>query len=258
MSDAFFMREDENRFTATDHTRGPWTPEAQHGGPPAALLGHAIERVAARDDFQVTRITFEILKPIPVETLTVGARVVRSGRSVELVEASLSASEAEVMTARGWRIRTAELDLDAVVPDTSPPPGPDSGSVVPEFSGSGYLSAMETRFIHGSFVERGPAVAWFRMRYPLIDGEPTSPLTRVLIAADSGNGISAAVEWSRWLFINPDLSVYLHRMPEGEWVCLDAATTPEETGVGLAASTIYDERGPIGRGLQSLFIGRRP
>lgn len=95
------------------------------------------------------------------------------------------------------------------------------------------------------------------MRVALVQGEEVAPLSRVFALADSGNGISATVDFSKWVFINPDLTVYLHRMPVGEWVCLDAATTIEPTGIGLATSTLSDATGVIGRGLQSLFVGPR-
>lgn len=120
-----------------------------------------------------------------------------------------------------------------------------------------YLRAMEWRFVRGSWLEPGPATTWARMRVSLVEGEEVSPLSRVLALADSGNGISAAIDFSRWVFINPDLSVYLHRLPEGEWVCLDAETTVEPAGIGLATSVISDQSGVIGRGMQSLFIGPR-
>lgn len=258
MADSFFIQEAEDRFVATDHTRGPWTSDAQHAGPPAALLGRAIERADARSGFQVARVTFEILRPVPIDLLKVDARIRRPGRSVELVEATLSHEGEPVMLGRAWRIRTDHHEFEAVVPDPKPPPPPNQGQRVEPFGSGGYLAAMETSFTAGSFVEPGPATAWFRMRYPLIENERPSPLTRVLIAADSGNGISATIDWSRWFFINPDLSVYLHRLPLGEWVCLDAMTIPEAHGIGVAASTIWDEEGPIGRGIQSLFIGPRP
>jgi hypothetical protein len=116
---------------------------------------------------------------------------------------------------------------------------------------------MEYRFVAGRFLDPGPATVWMRMRHPLVGGEEPSPLQRVLIAADSGNGVSAALDWTRYLFINVDLSVYLHRMPAGEWVCLDAVTTPEPAGVGLADTALADERGPIGRALQTLLVRRR-
>jgi hypothetical protein len=96
-----------------------------------------------------------------------------------------------------------------------------------------------------------------RMGVPLLPGEEPSPLQRVLVAADSGNGVSAALDWRRYLFINVDLSVHLHRMPEGEWVCLDAVTLPQPNGVGMADTALFDERGPIGRAAQTLLVDER-
>jgi hypothetical protein len=116
---------------------------------------------------------------------------------------------------------------------------------------------MEYRFVRGGFADPGPAVAWMRMRVPLVHGEEPTPLDRVLVAADSGNGVSAALDWSRFLFINVDLTVHLHRPPEGEWVCLDAITIPERSGIGIADTALYDERGPIGRAVQTLLIDAR-
>jgi hypothetical protein len=121
----------------------------------------------------------------------------------------------------------------------------------------GYHTAMEWRFVEGAFLELGPATVWMRMRHPLVAGEEPSPLQRVLIAADSGNGVSAAVDFGRFLFINTDLSVHLYRMPAGEWVCLEARTFPDEQGVGLADTALYDERGRIGRSAQTLLVRER-
>jgi Thioesterase-like superfamily len=116
---------------------------------------------------------------------------------------------------------------------------------------------MENRFLEGAFRELGPATAWLRMRQPLVAGEQPSPLQRVLTAADTGNGISVTLDWRRYLFINVDLSVHLERMPVGEWICLDAVTLPEPNGVGVADTLLFDERGRIGRALQTLLIAGR-
>ena len=116
---------------------------------------------------------------------------------------------------------------------------------------------MEYRFAAGSFLEPGPATTWLRMRHPLLAGEEPSPLQRVLIAADTGNGISTALDFRRYLFINVDLTVHLHRLPAGEWVCLDAVTVPEPNGVGLTDTMLLDERGPIGRAAQTLLVAER-
>ena len=116
---------------------------------------------------------------------------------------------------------------------------------------------MEYRFLEGAFLEPGPARVWMRMRCPLVAGEQPTPLQRVLAAADSGNGVSATLDWRKYLFINVDLSVHLERMPVGEWVGLDAVTLPEPNGVGVADTLLFDQRGRIGRALQSLLIGER-
>src|SRR3954468_657952 len=189
------------------------------GGPPA----------------QVGRITYEVLRAVPIAPLRVEAKIVRPGRRVEMFDAALTDSAGEaLMRAQGWRLRTETVSFEPPAsPD--PPPGPESGEPGTFFHTGydvGYHSAMEYLFTEGAFMEQGPATVWMRMGVPLILGEEPSPLQRVLAAADSGNGISAALDWSRFLFINVDLTVHLHRMPRGEWVCLDAVTLPEPDGVG--------------------------
>jgi Thioesterase-like superfamily len=260
MPEAFFLPAGPDRFRATELTRGPWDPGLQHAGPPAALLGRAVERHGDRAGLQVARVTFEIVRPLPIAELAVATRTVRGGRSVELLEATLSAGEVEVMRATALRVRTdADLDLPAGLVPGRRLPGPEAGRVMPFFPTGqdvGYHTAMEVRFVAGSFLELGPATAWMRMRHPLVPGEPPSPLCRVLIAADSGNGVSAMLDYQRWRFINPDLTVYLLRPPAGEWVALEAATTAT-AGVGLADTTLHDEQGPIGRATQALFVDRR-
>jgi hypothetical protein len=259
MSDAFFDVLGPDRFRATELTRGPWDPGLQHAGPPAALLGRAVEGHGDRSGLQVARVTFDIARPLPIAELQVATRLLRGGRSIELVEATLSAGEVELMRATALRLRTAELDLPAGLTPGPRLPGPDTGRAAPFFPTGqdvGYHTAMEWRFVAGSFLEPGPATVWMRMRHPLVPGETPSPLCRVLVAADSGNGVSAALDYHRWRFINPDLTVYLLRPPAGEWVALEAATTVT-AGIGLADTTLHDTHGPIGRSAQALFVDRR-
>jgi hypothetical protein len=198
---------------------------------------------------------------VPLTPLAVEARVARPGRSVELLEASLSDDEGEVMRATAWRLRTASLEVDPELAGP-PPPGPPEAGVPgerPPFASDefGYHRAMEWRFVSGSFAEMGPATVWLRMRHPLLAGEEPSPLTRLLVAADSGNGVSATLPFDRWMFINTDLSIHVHRLPAGEWVCLDSVTFADGDGLGLSDTALYDERGLIGRAAQTLLIDRR-
>lgn len=269
-TDAFFEPLGGGRFASTAWTTGPWDPGAQHAGPPAALMARALELCEPRPEMVMARITVEILGPVPVDELSVEARVVRPGRRVEMVEATMTAGGREVTRARGWRI--AAGDAPAVPPRerTAPPlPGPEGvafadhdptpGQRSPHGWVDGYLSAIEWRgeTRAGLFVELGPAAYWTRLRVPLVDGEEPTGLQRVMAVADSGNGVSAELDLSSWHFINPELTVHLHREPVGEWVCLDAQTTISTGGVGLATSVLSDEQSPVAVGAQSLLVAPR-
>ncbi len=253
---AFYER-DGDVYVPSELTRGPWDPGAQHAGPPSALLGRAIEAPGRL----IGRITIEILRPIPLTPVSVAHRVVRPGRNVELVEAVLSEARGErreLARAAAWRM----LPQDGLPPADPgpPPPGPDAGTVQPFFQTgalAGFHTAVDIRFVTGGFTEIGPGMAWFRMRHPLVAGEEPSPLARLLVAADAGNGISGALDFRRYVFINTELTVHLVREPAGEWVCLDAVTHPGDRGAGLAESALLDERGRLGRAAQSLFVRRR-
>jgi hypothetical protein len=261
--DAFYER-DGDRFRATELTRGPWDPGAQHAGPPAALLAHALEGLPESGDFQVGRVTFEILRSVPIAPVRVQARVARPGRRVQMLEAELSDGDGDgevLMRARAWRIRTAEVEVppEAIV-DAEPPPPPEQAAEAnffPTGQEHGYHSAMEVRFVSGDWVEPGPATVWLRMRQPLVAGEEPTPLQRTLVVADVGNGVSASLDFRRFLFINVDLTAQLERMPVGEWIGIEAVTLPQPSGVGSSDSVLYDQTGRIGRALQTLLISER-
>jgi hypothetical protein len=252
-----FYSLDGSTVLPSELTRGPWDPNSQHAGPPSALLGRAIERCEPRDGMRVGRLTIEILAPVPIAPLTLSAGVVRPGRTVEMLEASLSGPDGEVMRARGWRLAAGEIK--AGWEQEQPPPGPASAAPREFFATGervGWHTAMEIVFARGAFLEPGPATAWMRARVALVEGEEITPLQRVLVAADGGNGVSAPLDWSRFIFINTDLSLHLLRPPEGEWVCLDAVTRVD--GTGLTDTALWDERGRIGRAAQTLLVRERP
>jgi hypothetical protein len=249
---AFYEPLGDGRFLSTPHTRGPWDPANQHAGPPAALLGRALERCAQRDDLLLTRLTFEIVRPVPVADVEVEARVVRPGRSVELLEGELRAGGGPVMTVRAWRVLAAAAPT---VGDAPPPLRPPNATPPPSgLTDFGYGEAVEMRFAAGGWDVLGPATAWIRLRVGVIAGEEPTGLQRLLAVADSGNGISGVLPIDQWLFINPELTVHLRRAPRGEWICLDAETTISEGGAGLARSVISDESGVVAQGAQTLLV----
>jgi len=263
LPEAFFVP-DGGLFVGTEATAGPWDPHSMHFGPPAALLGRAVEAQPAATARRVVRTTFEILRPVPVGPVRVRAEVRRSGGRVDLVSAVLTSVEGtELALCRAWRIREAEIDVPAggMAAGVAPPSAPGDGDVTGFFAVATdvhYGTAMDTRFVTGGFTEPGPSDVWMRMRIPLVAGEDPSPLTRVLVAADSGNGVSAVDDPRTLLFINPDLTVHLHRHPTGTWIRMQARTVIDGLGSGLAVSTLGDADGAIGMALQSLFVDEQP
>jgi hypothetical protein len=263
MEAALFERVGE-QFLPTKLSCGPWSAEALHGGPPAALLGRAIERFeagAGGEEPFVARITLELLRPVPVALLDLRTRLVRPGRKVQLVEASLFAGDQEVARATALRIRRKDVHLPLDLPTDAPvlPAPPETGE--PAHRSSKFLDGFHThgvehRFVRGQMSVAGPATDWIRLLAPLLAGEEPSPLCRVCVAADFGNGVSGVLPDTH-TYINPDLTLYLHRYPRGEWVCLDAHTRVEAHGTGLAESRLFDREGPIGRAVQSLIIEER-
>jgi hypothetical protein len=248
----------ENHYRATEHTVGPWDPGSQHGGPPAALLARAIEVTSPSWPATVARMSVDILSPIPVSDVLVRSRLLRPGRSVELVEAELEALGRTVMRAQAWRIRRADLQLPPNEQIFDPVPVfPVAESPLRPAWGGGYLDAMEWRHIAGDWVDAGPATIWGRMRYQLLPDEEPTGLQRVMVLSDSGNGVSSVLPLDQWLFINTDLTVHLEAIPSGEWICLDARTRIDRLGFGCVTSRLFDRERLVGHGAQTLYVATR-
>jgi hypothetical protein len=262
-AEAFFLPLGADRFESTEHTGGPWDPGLQHAGPPSALLARAIEAEPGPWPATVTRMSVDLLGPVPVAELTLRTTVLRSGRSVELLSAELAHDGRVAARATAWRIRRADLTLPPLpadhddVPDEAVPDLPDGETPLPGGWGGGYLAAMEWRQAHGNWGPPGAAAVWGRMRYPLVPGEEPSGLQRLMAIADSGNGVSYVLPFESWFFINPDLTVHVSAEPTGEWICLDARTHVEASGFGLASSRLFDRDRLVGRGAQTLYLGPR-
>ncbi|HYJ75421.1 MAG TPA: thioesterase family protein, partial [Kineosporiaceae bacterium] len=232
-------------------------PELMHGGPPSALLVRACEQ-AAGEGMVALRASVDFLSPVPVGPVEVVARVVRAGRRIALTEAVLEAGGRSVLQARVWHVRLVDEPTPAL--DQQPPadvPSPDRATPMTGWTFP-YARALEWRTLAGDPLGAGPATVWTRALIPVVPGEEPSGLQRAVLSADSGNGVSSGLDWNAWSFVNIDLDVHLSRPLVGEWVLLDAASRYEESGTGLAASSLWDERGRVGRGVQTLVVTPRP
>jgi hypothetical protein len=249
-------------WTATALTIGPWDPGLQHAGPPAALLLREAERASGIDGGQTVRLAYDIFAPVPVGPVQVSATVVRPGRRIELVEAVLTAGDARpLMRLSAWRMRTRADGAAVDRPDPHPAAAgwQDSRPETAAFFSEeiAYHRALEWRFATGTFNSPGPASAWTRPECELVAGEKMTPLQHLLVMTDAASGISAALDWTTMSFANVDLSLALHRAPEGEWLGMDARTVLGGTGAGQCYAVLFDETGAIGRSSHALFVEPR-
>jgi hypothetical protein len=255
---ALFERDGE-RIVPTPLARGPWDPNALHGGAPSALFAWACERHDPGPASFVARITVELMRPVPLAPLVLHVRTMRPGRKVQWLEASLvDADEREVAHATTLRLRSDDVDTaGAVHPTIELPPGPDADAPLFPFGGPdrvGYWNAHDVRLVRGDWTEPGPGTAWFNLRCAVVAGELVSPLMRVAACADFGSGVGNPVRMTNAAAINAEVTIHLHRYPIGDWVALESEAWAQSHGVGLAESRLFDQQGVIGRGAQSLLV----
>jgi hypothetical protein len=272
---AFYQRRlgarGDERFFATELTRGPWSNDHQHGGPPTALLARAVERcevgqsVSNADhrraaEMFVVRMTCELLRPIPIAApLEVVTEPLAESRNVQRIAAALVSGDEQLAVALAVRIRVQEQAIPIHSHDDGPALPPLERCRAFEFPffrhAVGYHTAMEARAAEGEF-GHGKFAVWMRPRHALIEAEPTTTLQRVMICADAGHGVGSALDTSRWRFVNPDTSVHLHRLPADEWLGMRARTYSEPLGFGLCHTRLCDRHGDLGLVVQSQVIAQ--
>ena len=257
--EAYYLPRGHGRYEPTRATESPWDRTAQHGGPPAALLAREIDR-AVEAPLRIGRISIDILGPIPLREAVVEVSVIKPGRRVRLTEARMVVDGRVAVTARAWHIAAGDRPPAAGEKQTTPPPVPPSRALQPFYPGLddwGYGRSIDWRFTRGGFDSLGAADVWARVRLPLVDGIALTGQDRVLILADSANGLSLSLPLKQWFSIPPTMTATLLRPPAGEWVHLACRTYLTDDGVGLARADLSDPDGLIGEVAQPLLVQKR-
>ncbi|HEY1781516.1 MAG TPA: thioesterase family protein [Roseiarcus sp.] len=261
--DAAYVDLGGGAFRASKLTRGPWNPGHQHAGPPSALIARAIEHAASHDGLtHLARLTVNLIRPAPIGECRVEVATDYAGRTTGHYSGRLTAEGKDIARFTALAQREEDLPVPEGTLGHPPPRAPKPPNECPVVrmgfgAGSfGYAELVENRLAEGHFFN-GPCAAWFRMNHPLIEGEQPSPYQRVAVAGDSGNGISASLDFAKYIFLNCDLTINLFRRPQGTWICLEARSLFGANGCGLAESALYDEQGMIGRATQSLAVRAR-
>lgn len=254
IAEAFYLPLGEGRFAPTRATESPWDGEAQHGGPPSALLASL---AAAAGGQQPARVSVDFYGAIPRRELAVEVSPVRPGRRIDLTEAVMTVEGRTVAVARVWSLAPGPTP-PVVSEAAAPPPVPEAPSqVLPQLFDWGYGQALDWRYTAGSAHEPGPADVWTRVRIPLVAGQALTGTDRVLVAADAANGISAELPIDSWLSIPPGMTTHLVREAEGEWVHLSCRTRIAGNGLGLCTGTLSDTSGLVGEVSQPLLVRAR-
>lgn len=250
-------------FTATDLVRSTWSAQIQHAAPVSALLVRALERQDHRDDTRLSRVAVDLLGPVPADgKMWVRSQLDRAGKQIELVSAELLGTGPDgqprpVARASGWRLQrqdTGDL-VHAAAPALRPVGEGRSRNMAKDWDRN-YVHSLDWRWLTKPLAA-GPGESWITPTVDLVNGEAITPLQRLFAVADCANGVGAKLDIRQWTFLNTDLVVHLHRVPDGTWVGIRAETNYGPDGIGTTIGTLFDERGAVGGIQQSVLVRRR-
>jgi hypothetical protein len=243
---ALFIRDGE-QYLPTFYTQGPWDPGTQFGGAPAALVATLVERTPSLVPMQIARLTVDLLRPVPMTALTPRITVVREGKKIQVVEASLLADGVEVTRATALRVRRAQLDVEGLPDGERPNPLPTSPRETDEDVFTlpvphGARFATEWRFEESGGHYGNPS--WIRLRADVIAGERPLPVAKLAFVADTASGVglvrALGVSWT-----NADLALNVVREPVGDWLSIDGEGWVGHTGTGQVQATVWDTEGVV-------------
>lgn len=251
-----------HRYELSALARGPWRPDAAHGGAPAALLAREIEGHCDDGAMRIASIAYTFLGPVMLGEVDLESSVVKRGRRQKVVDASISAGGRTLISARAVLLRVADLELPGGVgvPEQILPDPETCETIIEGLWADGgrityHGTATEVRRIEG-----GPEIvsptgkAWFGLARPVVEGEEPTPAQRAVGAADFGNGLAHPVAFGDFIFVNCDLTVTMQRDPVGKWIGLDSLTEIDSVGSGSTTTALHDVQGRFGTATQTLYV----
>lgn len=256
---AIFTREGD-LFRASEQAGGPWSPDMLQGSATTGLMVREVERLAQQSGFAVRRLTFDLWRPAGLRAYRVETGMLRDGRKAKTIQVRLLDGETEIgrctalLTAQG-----SESPADSFSIAASADAPPETGTPPPAFAQkwSRYFQNVSVRLIEGALEKPGPAAAWMRLDVPMVEGEANTPLLQAVQAADFASGVGQIVDMREWTFINPEISLYFFRPPEGDWILIRSRTRAGANGAGLTMAGLSDRQGPFAEVMQAMTFERR-
>lgn len=253
----YFTQTPEGVFVGNDPARGPWSPENCHAGPVTGLVARAAEN-AVGGDKMLTRLTLDVLRPVPVAGITVATEVTRNTRTLATTRIEVHGVDGTLcMTATSMHLTRKELSDVPTAPVTplrfDQAQIAESQLVTALHDQPSFGRFIQTAFPPGTSPEPGPKTVWMRTP-PLLEDEALSPIQSICALADCGNGISFNAPPVALGFMNTDLTIQIHREPVSDWMASESVSHWEENGVGMSHSILHDTQGPVGVALQTLVL----
>ena len=250
-----YFRIEGTKVIASEHTAGPWDPRMQHGGAPTGLITHLVDSLPSPVPMQISRLTVDLKRPVPIGELEVDIQVTREGRNIQTCDVTLIANGKEVVRAAALRIREGEYDL----PDEVAPPPANFGKATEQSEMRRFKGFNEgvTVFEADGAPSHMRRAAWFNIARPYFADRETTPLMRAAATGDYCNGFGSGLDFMKWTYINADLTLHFARRPVGEWIMLAANAWVDNNGSGISFGELADEKGFFGRAVQCLVIDKR-
>lgn len=249
---AYFKRLGDARFRIDDAVRGSWDPNDAHIAPVLGLTAHIVEchRDQRRDDgLQIGRIAYNIFGTMDTtasDILDAEVRIVRPGRTIELVEVALTHRDRISVLAHAWLMQpydTAHLAGSGL----SGMPGRDAMDEESPMPHEKSFEFVNTIDMHRMSDKPGHGWAWLRPQLPLLEDERVGATARALGVVDVANGLGPLIDPELAAFPNIDLTAHVFAEPKGQWIGLETTASYGPTGMGLTSSMLYDEEGtPFG------------
>lgn len=251
---AMFVR-DGDAFVGTEATAGWWDAGAQAGGAVLGLLGHLIEDLPSLAPMSLSRLTVDLIRPVPVgRPLAVVSRIVRDGKKIQVTDMAVTCDDVEHVVARALRLRDEDVTDARGMPQPSTDanpitimPGPDDCDGLPDgpHTPPFLRSSVELRRTSSPVAENWGI--WMRPRIPVVAGEAIRATSRVTLPMDTVNLIGSRFDVRRASAINADVSAHVTRLPTDEWVLLTGNSWfGHEVGHGISVASMADSTGVFG------------
>ena len=249
---------DGEYYEPTDRARGPWSPDALHGSPVAALIAHCVEQELSQSasdvpgavsELRIARQTIDLFRPVPFGRLDVSVEPIRQGRRIAVFQTRVCC-EGTLLTQATTLCLRADQSLGSVGAnhlDEPPPPPAEATPVKVDRVGNRWVSYPATLEMRHLVPPGGsdPPVVWIRADAPVLAEVPLTPAVRAASIADFVSPF-ANMQPGRSGYVNADITLHLHRPPIGDWHYLQIVSRGAADGLATAQAVLGDESGAYG------------